>query len=39
MVGVYMSNGVGLSGLVSSGGDGGSGLVTQSAGTGVFIGC
>jgi hypothetical protein len=39
MVGVYMSNSVGLAGLVSSGGDGGSGLVTRSVGTGVFIGC
>jgi len=38
MVGVYMSLS-GFAGLVSSGGDGGSGLVTRSVGTGVLIGC
>ena len=40
MVGVYVSSiGAGLAGQVGSGGDGGSGLVTWSVGTGVLIGC
>jgi hypothetical protein len=39
MVGVYMlSNGMGLAGLVDSGSDSGSRLVTWSVGTGVLIG-